>query len=101
MTGTRSRTATATAVKRGGVEAESKAPARGTRSAYEATQPVGEGSRRSEAQCHPDRRSYMQRVDGAKVTCLTSGDLEACRIAGQRSRKAAPEVPGVSRGHKS
>lgn len=43
----------------------------------------------------------MQRVCGAKVTYLTSGDLEACRVTGQWGRKALPEAPGVSRDYKS
>jgi len=40
---------------RGGKEADSKTPARGTRIAYKADVRWGEGANKPKAQCHPDR----------------------------------------------
>ncbi len=39
---------------------------------------VGEGALVSEARCHPDRRAYIRRVHGVKVTRLTPGGLSGC-----------------------
>ena len=101
MTGTPSRTATASAARWGGKEAVGKAPARGTRTAYEASARWARGHNRLEARCHPDRRgvdaagrwseghaSYPGR--SARVPC----ELDA-------SKGADDARAEVSRGHSS
>ena len=81
-----------------GEEAGSKAPVRGTRSVYEAA----EGGRGRVGVQSPkviqNRRSYMRRIGGAKVTRLTPGDLSACLEpdAKQRPRNSRKRSPGRS-----
>lgn len=88
------------AVRVCGEEAGSKAPVRGTRSVYEAA----EGGRGRVGVRSPkvirNRRSYMRRICGAKVTRLTPGDLSACLEpdAKQRPRNSRKRSPGRSEG---
>ena len=63
---------------------------------------VGEGALVPEARCHPDQRTYIRRVRGVKVTCLTPGGLSGCprglaesqgeAMTGQKSAEAMVAV---------
>jgi len=82
-----------------GKEAGSKAPVRGTRSAYEA---VKDGRGRVGVQSPKvirNLRSYMRRICGAKVTRLTPGDLSVCLESWREMRlwSSRKRSPGRSR----
>jgi hypothetical protein len=77
------------AVRVRGEEAEGKALARGTRSAYEALAARVRVRRDLKPNSHLGAREYMRRVDGAKVTRLTPGALPCClRGSVLRAREA-------------
>jgi len=80
VVGTPSRTATAVTARWRGEEAAGKALARGTRTAYEAS--VWWAKRPKDLKPDTTRigRTYMRRVDGAKVTRLTLGGLLICQV---------------------
>jgi hypothetical protein len=48
---------------------------------------VDKGAKRPEVRAIQTKRSYMRRVDGAKVTGLTLGELRPCREAGAVVRR--------------
>lgn len=83
-----------------GKEAGSKALVRGTRNVYEAAK-VGRGRVGVQSpKSHPELRSYMRRICGAKVTRLTPGDLSICleNWSETRLRNSRKRSPGRSRG---
>ena len=100
MTGTPSRTARVSAVRRNLKEAAGKLLARGTRIAYEASVGWARGPKDSKPHVIRIESAYMRQVYGRKVTCLTLRDLKLCHLANDsvRSRDVVSEV---SRGHNS
>ena len=117
MTGTPSRTATAfdggttrhsvamvcpvghrNAARVCGKEAEGKAPVRGTRIAYEACARWARARRDPKPDVTRNRRAYMRRMYGAKVTRLTPGGLSVCSDGRTRIRRWASlrSCPGRS-----
>ena len=66
------------AARRGLKEAEGKAVARGTRTAYEACERWARRPKDPKPDVTRIGRAEMRRVYAAKVTCLTPGDLSAC-----------------------
>lgn len=100
MTGTPSRTARVSAVRRNLKEAAGKLPVRGTRTASEANDSWARGRIDLKPKVIRNESSYMRRIDGRKVARLTLRDLSSCRKArsvAKRSEGAAE----VSRGHSS
>lgn len=78
MTGTPSRTARESAVRRSLKEAVSKLLARGTRIAYEASSWWARGQKDSKPDVIRTGAAYMRRVYGRKVTRLTLRGLSSC-----------------------
>jgi len=78
MSGTSSRTARVSAVRRNLKEAAGKLPARGTRTAYEALSRWTRGPIDSKSNDIRIEAAYMRRVGGRKVTRLTLRDLSRC-----------------------
>ena len=100
MAGTPSRTARVSVARRNLKEAEGKLPARGTRTAYEATSGWARGRIDPKPDAIRTDSAYMRRVGGRKVARLTLRGLSVClraRTAGRR-----PDEPAeVRRGHSS
>lgn len=82
MTGTTSQRARASAARRSLKEARGKSPARGTRSAYEASTRWTRGHEDPKSDVIRIAPAYMRRVCGEKVARLTLGDLETCLVLG-------------------
>jgi hypothetical protein len=61
---------------------------------------MGEGALVPEARSHPDRRTYMRRVHGVKVTRLTLGGLQVCltKRRGVRSQSTGVGNPETNPG---
>jgi hypothetical protein len=100
MTGTPSRTARVSAVRRNPKEVEGKLLVRGTRTAYEASTRWARGPKDSKPNVIRTESAYMRRMYGRKVARLTLRDLSSCpwaRTAARRFDGAAE----VSRGHSS
>ncbi len=100
MTGTPSRTARVSVVRRNLKEAAGKLLARGTRTAYEASSRWARGQVDSKPNVIRTESAYMRRVCGRKVTCLTLRDLLSCPLASDVVRRN-DGVAEVSRGHSS
>ena len=100
MTGTPSRTARVPSVRWDLKEAVGKLPARGTRTAYEATSWWARGRIDLKPDVIRIETAYMRRVCGRKVTRLTLRDLSSCRLARSVARRADGTAE-VSRGHSS
>ena len=100
MTGTPSRTARVSVVRRNLKEAAGKLLARGTRTAYEASSWWARGQIDSKPNVIRTGAAYMRRAYGRKVTRLTLRDLSSCPRASHVARRddGAAEV---SRGHSS
>jgi hypothetical protein len=82
MTGTVSRTARVSTARWNLKEAVRKLPARGTRTACEASGRWARRHKSSNPTVIRSKRAYMQRVYGRKVSRLTLGDLLFCHWLG-------------------
>ena len=82
MAGTPSRTARVSVARRNLKEAEGKLPARGTRTAYEASSWWARGRIDPKPNAIRTDSAYMRRVCGRKVACLTLRGLPACLVLG-------------------
>jgi len=105
MAGTPSRTARVSVARRNLKEAEGKLPARGTRTAYEASSGWARGRIDSKPDVIRTDSAYMRRVCGRKVVRLTLRGLPVCLVLGSprggpMSRQKSAEaivVAGVPR----
>jgi len=91
MTGTPSRTARVSAVRRNLKEAEGKLLVRGTRTAYEALIRWARGPIDSKPDVIRIGSAYMRRMYGRKVARLTLRDLSSC----PRARAVARRFEGA------